>query len=125
MIPQSALLCAMFLLAGCATGPERPAVISHVVLFRLQDPGDAAALLADCDELLPGIPTVQAFAAGTHLETGRATVRSDYDVGLYLGFDTVADYESYLEHPDHVALVDRWDPRLREVTVYDVADATP
>ena len=117
---------------GCSSGSggvsavaSRPAAISHVVFFKLHDPGDAGALIADCDRLLPGIPGVVCYAAGRHLETGRGAVESGYDVGLYIGFDDAGAYSGYVDDPRHVALVRGWRERLEWYRVYDVLDPTP
>lgn len=103
----------------------RPARINHVVFFKLRDPGQAAALIADCDRLLPTIPGVAAYYCGRHHEVGRATIDSDYDVGAFVGFDSDADYAAYVEHARHVELVTTWRPRLEWLRVYDVLDETP
>ncbi len=115
-------------LGGCASsGSEglRPARIGHVVFMKLTDPAEQAALLADCDEKLPQIPGVVAYAAGRHLDVGRASVDGDYDVGLYIGFETEEDYAAYVEHELHRELVETWKPRLEWLRVYDVLDETP
>lgn len=112
------------LLGGCvSTGPARPvATISHVVFVELADPADAPALLADSDAVLAAIPSVAVYSAGPHIDTGRATVLSDYDIGIVLGFDTVEDLAAYVVHPDHVAFVERWKPRTTRLRVYDIHD---
>ena len=111
--------------SGCgAGGPARPARISHVVFIKLEDPAQRGALLADCDAMLPGIPGVSSYAAGRHLDVGRASVDGDYDVGLYIGFETEADYAGYVAHPDHVAFVERWKPELAWLRVHDILDDT-
>ena len=100
-------------------------MISHVVLSELSDPSLAGALIADCDWLLTDIKEVSSYASGQHLDTGRTTVQSDYDVGLYIGFDSIEDYARYVEHPRHVELVDRWRSRISRMRVYDIGDPTP
>ncbi len=119
------LVMAGFLVGGCASGPVRPARISHVVFLKLVDPAETDALIADCDRLLPRIPGVVSYCAGKHVETGRSTVDSDYDVGLYVGFRTESDYAVYVDHPLHIELVTTWRPRLEWLRVYDVLDETP
>lgn len=112
------------LISGCASHPSpRPvAAISHVVFVNLVDPADADALLADARAMLAPIPSVTAYSAGKHLDTGRATVLGDYDVGMILGFDDVDGLNAYVVHPDHVAFVQRWRPRLTGLRVYDIAE---
>jgi hypothetical protein len=115
-------------LAGCAGGSggtaSRPARISHIVFLKLQDPAQRGDLLADCDRLLPGIPGVVSYAGGRHLDVGRETVDGAYDIGLYIGFETEADYAGYVEHPNHVELLDIWRERLDWLRVHDVLDET-
>lgn len=113
--------------SGCASdggGPGRPARISHVVFFELEEAGDRDALIADCEAKLSAIPGVVSFAAGRHLDVGRASVLSDYDVGLYIGFETEADYAAYVTHPLHVELVEAWKDRTLGMRVFDVVDET-
>ncbi len=118
------------LLAGCATnvqqrGPARPAAVSHVVFIKLKDPAQARALIADSDRLLPAIPGVVSYACGRHFDIGRPNIDSSYDVGLYVGLADEAGYRTYLEHPNHVELVNTWRPRWEWIRIYDVGDATP
>ncbi len=117
-------------LGGCR-GPEREnaaqatpaaAPISHIVLVKLRDPGEAGRLLEDAARALPGIPGVSMYSAGTHLDIGRATIDGEYDAAMYIGFDTVADYRVYVDHPDHTAFVARWKPRLEWIRVHDFTD---
>ena len=51
---------------------------------------------------------------------GRGNIDSDYDVGFYVGFDRREDYQGYLDHPDHVAVVQKWRPRWEWIRIYDV-----
>lgn len=104
---------------------NRPARISHIVLVKLKNPADAPALIADSDAKLARIPGVTAYACGRHLDMGRPTVIHDYDVGLYVGFDSTEDYAVYVDHPDHKALVAEWKPKSEWLHVYDVLDETP
>lgn len=124
-------------LGGCAcpSGSMNPALqeaprtapapgrINHVVFFELDDPSDAPALIAEALEL-GQIPGVTSCYAGRHIDTGRDTVRQDYDVGFFVAFNSEEAYASYVSHPDHVALVEKWRPRLRAggLRVYDVLD---
>lgn len=111
-------------LAACSSTPRTQAVaaISHVVFVDLADPADADALLADARAMLAPIPSVTAYSAGKHLDTGRPTVLGDYDIGMILGFDDAAGLNAYVVHPDHVAFVERWRPRLTGLRVYDIAE---
>ena len=126
-------LTAAALLAGCGTihhrcpvgEVPRPAPISHIVFVKLKNPADAPALIADSDARLARIPGVTAYACGQHLETGRPTVIHDYDVGMYIGFLSSESYMSYVNHPDHKALVAEWGPKSEWLHASDVLDETP
>lgn len=117
-------------LPGCGTTNTsthslRPARISHIVFIKLKNPADALALVAASDRTLPGIPGVARYACGPHLDTGRANVIHDYDIGLYVGFETNDDYAAYVQDPSHVAFVKEWAPRSEWLHIYDFADDTP
>lgn len=122
------LLAICLLAGGCAStrsGPVRPAKINHLAFFTLVDPDDAAELIADCDSQLSSIPGVKSYYAGPPLDTGRDRVDGSYDVGFYVGFDSVDDYMTYVNHPNHVGLVEKWQARLTSLRVHDVLDETP
>lgn len=106
---------------GAMDAARAPGRINHVVFFDLKDPADADALIAESLKL-GAIPGVTSCYAGRHIDTGRDTVRQDYDVGFFVAFDSEEAYASYVAHPDHVALVERWRPRLTALRVYDVLD---
>jgi len=118
------------LLAGCATtqhAAPRPAPINHVVLFKLENPDDAQALIQDCDEKLGTIPGVVSYYCGTPYDAGRDSpaIDDNYHVGFYVGFNNAEAYENYVEHPDHIAVVNKWRPKFEWLRIYDVEDNTP
>lgn len=121
-------LIVLVLASGCATtAPGRTAAtaadtdIHHFVFFTLKDPADRAALVADCRALF-AMPQIQEGVAGPRLATDResASLDTSFDVGLYTRFATQDDYDGYLVHPDHVALVETWGARLEGAKVMDV-----
>lgn len=132
---RAVLICAMVLLmASCGYKTRRvcdlplirlapaPGLINHVVFFDLQNPEDAEELIQDCYDLLT-IPGATSGYAGTHYDIGRSSVLRDYDVGFFVAFSTEDDYRAYVEHPWHVALVEKWKPRWDSIRVYDIGDA--
>lgn len=114
--------------AGMALGAcqhrhqPRSTVLSHVVIFNLADPSQADALIDDCDRLLTGIETIDSYACGKHIETGRPAVLHDYDVALVVGFDSQADYSAYLTDPLHTEFLERWSTKIDDVRIYDLYD---
>ena len=122
-------ICLLFvssLLIGCDAMPKpsRPALINHVIFFKLKSPATADELIADCDEHLTMIPGVASYYSGKHFDVRGANVDSDYDVAVYLGFMSQKDYEDYLEHPTHIRLQGKWQPRLQWRRAYDTIDRT-
>ena len=124
-------LIAVWALPGCAifgggddahAVADPPARIGHVVLITLQDPSKADELIESSRGQLGPIPGITSFGVGRHLETGRDTVDGDYDVALYLGFETEQDYARYLVHPDHVAYVEYWQPRMESIRIFDIQE---
>lgn len=105
--------------------PPRPARINHLAFFKLKNPADADELITDCDSQLAIIPGVESYYCGRHLDVGRGNVDGDYDVGFYVGFENEDDYRSYVNHPNHIALVEKWKPRWEWIRVHDVLDETP
>lgn len=76
---------------------------------------------ADSDRLLPTIPTVKGYVCGAPVDIGRANVAKDYDLGIIVQFDSVADYKAYLEHPVHQELVKTWRPKWKRSYIVDFA----
>ena len=126
---KTLLLAATLLVPGCAmrspAAPPRPARINHIVFFKLTDPAGRDELMDDCDDMARTIPGITSCYTGIHFEMGRANIDSDYDVGFYVGFDSEADYQAYVDHEAHVALVRKWLPKLEWLKVYDVGDDSP
>jgi hypothetical protein len=121
------LLTTLALLTGCASTQyraPRPALIGHIVFVDLIDPNDYDECLRDVDELLGTIPSVATFAAGRHIDTGRDIVLNDYDLAIYLGFESVEDLDAYIVHEQHVACVAKWQPRMNALRIYDMHDPT-
>jgi len=130
------LFALILIISGCASNRDirsptaasvspRPAPINHIVFFNLKNPADADELIADCDRLLATAPGVVSYFAGKRLDTGRANVETDFEVGFYIGFQTQADYAAFVNHPDHVAAVKKWKPRCEWIRIHDVVDDTP
>ncbi|MHC5113812.1 MAG: Dabb family protein [Planctomycetota bacterium] len=105
-------------LTACSTTPT--ARVEHVLLFKLDDPREADALIADSHEMLDGMPGVVSVTAGRPLGVERPIVDGDYDVALIVGFASEDAYAAYLEHPDHERTSHAWRPRLEWVRAHDV-----
>lgn len=115
----------VLLLAGCQGPSAAPAAtgmrLQHVVLVDLADDADIGPMRADSDRVLPSIPVVRRYVCGTPVEMGRPNVAKDYDLGIIVEFDSLADYKAYLEHPAHVELVRTWKPKWGRSYIVDFA----
>lgn len=110
---------------GCDTDPATrkaadQASLQHVVLISLRDPADAEALARDCARLLAPIESVRTWWIGTPVDTGRAAVDGDYDVGLCVAFDDLDGLAAYQVDPRHLELVEAWRPRATRFRIFDV-----
>jgi len=90
------------------TGPE----IQHMVIFNLPYPEgseEASQFLEDGTSILTSIPVVQNFQAFRQV-----SAKNDYQYGFSMVFANQEDYDTYNNHPDHLAFVqERW---TKEVT---------
>lgn len=81
--------------------------IQHGVIFSLKhEKGSTTAdkFLEDGRDILSGIPVVKDFQVFRQVSP-----KNDYDYGFTMVFDSKEDYQSYNDHPGHVAFVeDRW-----------------
>lgn len=126
--PLSALALSL-VLVGCAAAPGKagtsrpsapPTAIRHVVLIELADPAELAALVADCDAKLAGIPEVASYWRGKPVDIGRANVDGNYTLGISVDFDSLDAYGRYLRHPAHEELVRTWKPKWKAARIFDV-----
>jgi hypothetical protein len=104
-------------------GHASPTALQHVVLIKLNDPGEAAAMIADIDAAIANIPAVERYWRGSRFDVDRPEVKRDFDVGLIIEFRDAAAYDVYVHDPHHLDVVTRWMPRCASLTIYDVAAA--
>jgi hypothetical protein len=94
-------------------------MIRHTVVFTLkhaQGSAEEKKFLADA-LILAKIPTVRKFE-----QLKQVSRKNDYQFGFSMEFDDQAGYDTYDQHPDHVAFVrDRW---KKEVTDFLEIDYT-
>ena len=96
--------------AGCASkgnGLLGETQIQHGVIFSLKhEKGSASAkmFLEDGRRILTGIAVVQYFQVFSQVSP-----KNEYDYGFTMVFDSMDDYQTYNDHPDHVSFVEeRW-----------------
>jgi hypothetical protein len=95
--------------------------IQHMVIFDLKhDKGSELALkfLTDGQKILSNIKVVHNFQV-----LNQVSLKNDYSYGFSMVFATKDDYNSYSNHPDHVAFVEqRW---KKEVVRFLEIDFSP
>ena len=92
--------------------PLKNGEIQHMVIFDLKhEKGSALAekFLKDGQQILSNLPVVQNFQV-----FNQVSLKNDYSYGFSMVFADKLAYETYNNHPDHVAFVaERW---KKEVT---------
>ena len=94
-------------------------MIRHTVVFTLKHPlgsTEEKKFLADA-LILAKIPTVRNFE-----QLKQVSRKNDYKFGFSMEFDDQAGYDTYDQHPDHVAFVrDRWKMEVSDFQEIDYA----
>lgn len=108
--------------AAAAPRPEGSKLIHHV-FFWLKNPDSAA----DRDALIAGlrtlakVPVVRSLQIGVPASTEqRDVVDSSFQVSELMVFDSVADQQTYQDHPIHKDFVAKCSHLWRKVVVYDM-----
>ncbi len=113
---------APFAFATAETTPPPEKTVTHVVIARLKNPGDAASQekLINASKDLAKIPGVISVRAGTPLPSKRSVVISDYDVGIVMEFKNEQALRDYDHHPDHKKAVEEiLKPLVEGFVIYD------
>ena len=92
-------------------------MIRHTVSFTLKHPAGSLAekdFLASAEKL-SAIDTVKNFEALRQTST-----KNNFAFGLSMEFTSLADYQFYLDHPDHIHFVQsRWIPEVADFLELD------
>jgi Stress responsive A/B Barrel Domain len=95
----------------------------HTVVFYLKKdtpPAKVEAMIADCHSVLGKIPTVRSLWVGRPAAKGSPELAiKDYNVALVILFDNYEGLKTYIDHPNHVKLVETYSPSFEKVLVYD------
>jgi hypothetical protein len=94
---------------------EESAMLTHVVVYSLQDGVSADEVVARLQHMISLAPLVTTVAAGVDVSRSHAS----YDVALITTHPDAECYESYRTHPDHKVLLDWLLPKLENRTVVD------
>ncbi|MCF7957249.1 MAG: Dabb family protein [Phycisphaerae bacterium] len=94
----------------------------HAVYFTLEDDSPEAIdnLVEDCHKYLDGQEGVAFFAAGLRETTCTRPVNDqDFEVGLYVVFDSKQAHDTYQESPQHKEFIERNKANWKQVRVFD------
>jgi hypothetical protein len=100
-------------------------VVAHVVLFRPRaglTRSERTALVDAFARALGEIPGIRRARVGKRVTHGRGyeqLMREDYEFAAVLEFDDVAALTSYLQHPAHEALGERFFASFDAALIYD------
>lgn len=90
-------------------------MIKHIVLWRLHDRANAPAIKSKLEALPAVMPCIRTLEVGINLATGDAMA----DAALYSEFDSLADLDTYMTHPEHQKVVAFIRPLASERRVVD------
>lgn len=92
--------------------------IQHMVIFNLpykEGSSKAVKFLNDGNRILTGIPVVRNFQVFRQVSP-----KNDFQYGFSMVFSHKDDYQTYNEHPDHVAFVEeRWKKEVSDFLEID------
>ena len=118
------LLLSFVLLAGCQTLPlQTEREIQHVVLVWFnEDVSDLhiQQVVEQSYGLQQKIPQLKSIRIGEAIESDRPMVDDSFDIGLVMGFDSLADLREYEQHSDHKAFLGEYiKGRVAKIKIYD------
>lgn len=105
-----------------STPAPRPLMIVHNVYFSLHEPTPAARqkLVDACRRYLTGHPGTVYFSAGLLSQPlARPVNDRDFDVGLHVVFESMADHDAYQTHPRHLQFIAENKDTWKKVRVFD------
>jgi Stress responsive A/B Barrel Domain len=100
-------------------------MIAHVVMFRPKPhlaADERGALVASFSRALREIPSIRHSRVGRRVTHGRGyeqSMRENYEYIALLEFDDVAGLKTYLEHPAHHELAERFFSAFETALMYD------
>ncbi|MEL4308231.1 Dabb family protein [Joostella sp. CR20] len=108
------------LFGSCQNQATPPGTITHTVFFKLKHPkgSEAEKLFIEKAVALKSISTVMNMTSVK--EIGQ---KNDFEWGLTMQFKNQEDYDTYSNHPDHVAFVENvWKKEVVDFMEIDYVD---
>lgn len=100
----------------------------HIVLVDLLDTttdADIDALIADAKASIAAIPGVLAVDLGPKIRDDRDVHIRDYDLAVYVQFNSAAALDAYGPHPSHQAFIERQRHLWSSIRVIDFMGSPP
>lgn len=97
-------------------------MLVHGVYFTLTDKSDEAKeeFIGLCEQYLTGHEGTAHFAVGARGEEFNREVNDqDFDIGLYVVFESKAAHDKYQEHPRHLEFIAKGREKWESVRVFD------
>jgi hypothetical protein len=109
------------------TNPEPAAegdqkMLVHGVYFTLKDKSEAGQkeFIGLCEQYLTGHEGAGHFAVGARGEEFNREVNDqDFDIGLYVVFESKAAHDKYQDHPRHLEFIAKGRDKWEKVRVFD------
>lgn len=118
----------LLILAACSNTTEQSTenptteMLQHTVYFYLNSdvtPEEKEAFEEGLEELLE-IPAIHQSELGVPADTEERDVTDHgYAYVIYTWFETMEDYKTYSDHPDHLEFIDEYNGLWADVKVYD------
>ena len=109
-------------LTGCNTTQfAKKSRITHVVIvwFKPETPPDVRQKIEEDSRDLHRIPGVYNLILGQTVPSDRPIVDDSFDLALSMQFDSVADMDAYVVHPQHQEFLKLAKPNIAKLLVYD------
>lgn len=106
-------------------------MVFHIVLFRPRPdltPHERDAFVRALEQAAARIPQVRRFSVGRRVTHGRgyeAAMPQDFEYAAVVEFDDLSGLKTYLDHPAHAELGDRFFSSLAAGLVYDYEMTDP
>ncbi len=95
-------------------------MLQHVVLFQWKKgtpETESSGILKAVADLSHKLPGVRGYAGGADLSN--RNLNQGFSHGFVIGFDDPASLKFYLEHPDHLRVVERIKRNVDKILVFD------
>ena len=110
-------------LSAIRPAPEQSTFIHSVYFWMNEDVTDAQR--QEFKEILEGLSEIESVTrcyVGPAAGTPRKVVDNTYDMALIVHFEDKAGHDLYQEHSLHKAAIERFEPWIRDIRIYDVMD---